>query len=86
MRSDREPNRIYSLAACAVRSCINSYAREVKSLAANTTSMETSYYPAITMLLEKLLDIPAAEGEDDKNAYADLLEVGEDWLAVDAEA
>jgi len=30
--------------------------------------------------------IPAAEGEDDKDAYADLLEVGEDWLAVDAEA
>jgi hypothetical protein len=30
--------------------------------------------------------IPAVEGEDDKDAYADLLEVGEDWLAVDSEA
>jgi hypothetical protein len=30
--------------------------------------------------------VPAVEGEDDKDAYADLLEVGEDWLAVDSEA
>jgi hypothetical protein len=30
--------------------------------------------------------IPAAEGEDDKDAYAELLEVGDDWLAVGSEA
>ncbi|HUD73738.1 MAG TPA: hypothetical protein VMQ76_01600 [Terracidiphilus sp.] len=30
--------------------------------------------------------VPAVEGEEDKDAYADLLEVGEDWLAVDSEA
>ena len=30
--------------------------------------------------------IPAAEGEDDKDAYAELLEMADDWLAVESEA
>jgi len=30
--------------------------------------------------------IPAAEGEDDKDAHAELMEVGDEWLAVQGEA
>ena len=30
--------------------------------------------------------IPAADREDDKDAYAELLEVGDNWLAVESEA
>jgi hypothetical protein len=30
--------------------------------------------------------VPAVDGEDDKDAYAELVEVGEVWLAVESEA